>query len=136
MDHRAYPGSEFVEANTLAKWKKFEPNEIDFSQGFSQKGVSRNCSAFNSLPASGNFCHLLITFAKSLDQDQVQQNVFLVYCDGWAALPHGATGCLQFVIVVFPDHTHLLFLIWIQTVWHPDGIEKIQHLKSKIWHNK
>ena len=30
--------------------------------------------------------------------------------DGWAALPRGATGCLQFVIVVFPDHTHLLFL--------------------------
>ena len=29
---------------------------------------------------------------------------------GWAALPRGATGCLQFVIVVFPDHTHLLFL--------------------------
>ena len=25
-------------------------------------------------------------------------------------------------------------LIWIQTVRHPDGIEKIQHLKSKIWH--
>ena len=25
------------------------------------------------------------------------------------ALPRGATGCLQFVIVVFPDHTHLLF---------------------------
>ena len=21
-------------------------------------------------------------------------------------------GCLQFVIVVFPDHTHLLFLCW------------------------
>ena len=21
-------------------------------------------------------------------------------------------GCLQFVIVVFPDHTHLLFLVW------------------------
>ena len=30
---------------------------------------------------------------------------------GWAALPRGATGCLQFVIVVFPDHTHLLFLM-------------------------
>ena len=29
---------------------------------------------------------------------------------GWAALPRGATGCLQFVIVVFSDHTHLLFL--------------------------
>ena len=25
------------------------------------------------------------------------------------ALPHGAMGCLQLVIVVFPDHTHLLF---------------------------
>ena len=25
-------------------------------------------------------------------------------------------GCLQFVIVIFPDHTHLLFLIWEQTV--------------------
>ena len=22
-------------------------------------------------------------------------------------------GCLQFVIVVFPDHTHLVFLIWL-----------------------
>ena len=47
MDHklqisnvRAYPGSEFVEANTLAKWKKLEPNEINFSQDFSQKVVS------------------------------------------------------------------------------------------------
>ena len=25
-------------------------------------------------------------------------------------------GCLQFVIVVFSDHTHLLFFIWDQTV--------------------
>ena len=55
---RTYPSSEFVVANTLAKWKKLEPNEIDFSQGFSQKVVSRSCSVFNSLPASGNFCHL------------------------------------------------------------------------------
>ena len=38
----AYPGSEFVVANTLAKWKKLEPNEINFSQGFSQK-VSTSC---------------------------------------------------------------------------------------------
>ena len=36
---RAYPGSEFVVANILAKWEKFEPNDIDFSQGFSQKVV-------------------------------------------------------------------------------------------------
>ena len=52
---RAYPGSEFVVANTLAKWKKLESNEIDLSQGFSQKVVSRSCSVFNSLPASGDF---------------------------------------------------------------------------------
>ena len=26
-------------------------------------------------------------------------------------------------------------LIWIQTVWLPDGIEKIQHPKSIIWQN-
>ena len=29
---RANPGSEFVLANTLAKWKKLEPNNFDFSQ--------------------------------------------------------------------------------------------------------
>ena len=34
---RAYSGSEFVVANTLAKQKKVEPNEIDFSREFSQK---------------------------------------------------------------------------------------------------
>ena len=37
--------------------------------------------------------------------------VFLVSSDGRVALPRGAMGlCLRFVIVVFPDHTHLLFL--------------------------
>ena len=34
--------------------------------------------------------------------------------DMFVALPHGAMGCLQFVIVVFPDHTHLLFLATIK----------------------
>ena len=68
---RAYLDSEFVEANTLAKWKKMMPNEIDFSQGFCQKVVSRDCS----LPASGDYCHLLITFANSLAPDQARQNV-------------------------------------------------------------
>ena len=72
---RAYPGSEFVVANTLAKWKKLEPNEIEFSQGFSQKVVSRSCSVFNSLPTSGDFCHMLITFANSLDPDQARHFV-------------------------------------------------------------
>ena len=31
------PSLEFVVANTLVKLKKLEPNEIAFSQGFSQK---------------------------------------------------------------------------------------------------
>ena len=26
-------------------------------------------------------------------------------------------GCLQFVIVVFPDHTHLLFFFYIEGLW-------------------
>ena len=67
---RAYPGSEFVVANT-SQMKKLEPNEIDFSQ----KVVSRSCSVFNTLPARGDFCHLLITLANSLDPDQARRNV-------------------------------------------------------------
>ena len=50
---RAYSVSEFVVDNTLAKWKKLEPNEINFSQGFSQKVVSTNF-VFNSLAARGD----------------------------------------------------------------------------------
>ena len=60
---RAYPGSEFVVANTLAKWKKLEPNEVNCSQGFSQKVVSTSCFVFNSLPNRVDFCCLLIIFA-------------------------------------------------------------------------
>ena len=33
------------------------------------------------------------------------------FSDCCVALPRGAIGFLQFVIVVFPDHIHLLFLI-------------------------
>ena len=29
----------------------------------------------NSFPASGDFCHLLITYANSLDPDQAQQSI-------------------------------------------------------------
>ena len=39
------------------------------------QGISRSCSVFNSLTASDDFCHLLITFTNSLDPDQAQQNV-------------------------------------------------------------
>ena len=74
---RAYPSLEFVVANTLAKWEKMEPNEIDFCQGFSQKTVILYQE--NSLPACGNFCDLLITFANSLDPDKAQQNVGLIW---------------------------------------------------------
>ena len=72
---RAYPILEFVVANILAKWKKLEPNEINFSQGFSQKVVSTSCFVYNSLPARGDFCCLLITFANNLNPDQARQNV-------------------------------------------------------------
>ena len=51
-------------------FKLVKKDEIDISQGFSQKVVSTSCSAFNSLPASSDFCHLLLTFANSLDPDQ------------------------------------------------------------------
>ena len=77
----------------FSQMKKLEPNEINFSQGCSPKVVSTSFFVFNSLPARGDFCCLLITFAKSLDPDQ-------------------DPNCLTL-----------------------DGIEKIQHLKSKIWHN-
>ena len=35
-------------------------------------------------------------------------------------------GCLQFVIVVFPDHTHLLFLLQ----FYDDSFETLQVLRS------
>ena len=33
-----------------------------------------------------------------------------MFRDSGVALPRGAMGCLRFVIVVFPDHTHLLLV--------------------------
>ena len=41
---------------------------------------SRLSDSFISFPASGSFCHVLITFADSLDPDQARQTV----CDGIA----------------------------------------------------
>ena len=35
-------------------------------------------------------------------------------------------GCLQFVIVVFPDHTHLLFLV-ANPVHHTDLANPVHH---------
>ena len=42
--------------------------------------------------------------------------------DCHVALPHDAKVCLQFVIVVFHDHTHLLFL----TTLLGKGLEKVK----------
>ena len=36
-------------------------------------------------------------------------------------------GCLQFVIVVFPDHTHLLFLFWILILYIPQETSIHKH---------
>ena len=36
-------------------------------------------------------------------------------------------GCLQFVIVVFPDHTHLLFFLSLCNFQHPI-LEKTRHI--------
>ena len=76
--YSSYSGSEFVVANTLTKWKKLEPNEINFSQGFSQKVVSTSCFVFNSLPTCGHICCLLITFPNSLDPGMAQK------CPAWS----------------------------------------------------
>ena len=87
----------------FSQWKKLEPNEINFSQCFSQKVVSTHCFVFNSLPARATF----------------------VVC--WQAILQTVWTQMR------PDK--MLGQIWIQTVWHPDCIKKIQHPKSKIWHN-
>ena len=43
-------------------------------------------------------------------------------------------GCLQFVIVVFPDHTHLLFLglQLISKLWKHDSISPICYRISDL----
>ena len=59
----------------FSQMEKVEPDEINFSQAFSQKLVSTSCFVFNSLPARGDFCCPLITFANILNPDQARQNV-------------------------------------------------------------
>ena len=56
-----------------------------------------NAGHINSLPVSGNFCRLPITFANSLDPDLACQNI---------------------VTVLDPNCLTLMF--WIQTVLHSD----------------
>ena len=57
-------------SQNFSQMEKVGANEINFSQGFSQKEVF----IFNSLPARGDFSCRLFAFAKSLDPDQARQN--------------------------------------------------------------
>ena len=74
---------------------KPEPNEINFSQGFSQKVVSTSCFVFNSLPARGDFCFPLITFANSLDPDQAR-HIVGPDLDTWIALKNSSTQRVKY----------------------------------------
>ena len=49
------------------------------------------------------YAHSSIAITLMGKRELVALLVFLVSRDGGAALPHGATGCLQFMIVVFSD---------------------------------
>ena len=64
-------------------------------------------------------CRAVRWLVEQLDTFQTDL-VALLYLSSWClvmveqlflAVPR---GCLRFVIVVFPDHTHLLFLIWTE----------------------
>ena len=74
---RAYLDSEFAVANSLANWKKLEPNDINFCQGFSQKVVSTSCFVFNPLPTRVDFCCLLFDLIL-----YVPSTIFQLYRDG------------------------------------------------------
>ena len=44
-------------------------------------------------------------------------------------------GCLQFVIVVFPDHTHLLFLVSMLKIgFHGDTFAAREHSTNGMFH--
>ena len=53
--------------------KSWEPNEIGFSQGFSQKVVSRSCSVFNCARQQQLLSSADNQSENSLDQDQKHQ---------------------------------------------------------------
>ena len=58
--------------------------------------------------------------------------VFLVSPDCCVALPHDVTFCLQFVIVVFPDHNHLLFFSIQECIRiYEADVKKERHFQNK-----
>ena len=64
---RAYPGSEFVVANTLAKCKKLEPMKLTLAKVLARNKYEEVVLYLTLFPTSGEFCHMLIPFANSLD---------------------------------------------------------------------
>ena len=100
--YRANPGSEFIVANILAKWKK--SYEIDFSQVFNLGKQYQEVVLYLTL------CPLEELF---LSSDNLCKQF-----GSWSGLTK-----------LRPDI--LSGLILIQTVWHPDGIERksIQRFK-------
>ena len=67
--NRAYPGSEFVVANPLAKWKKWSQMKLTLAKVLAIK--------YQQVVLYLTLCPLclLIAFVNSLNPDQVQQNV-------------------------------------------------------------
>ena len=65
---RAYPGSEFVVANTLAKLKKLKPNEINFTERSIDK-------LFCNCPLGVTFVISADKHCKQFGPDQARQNV-------------------------------------------------------------
>ena len=62
--------------NTLTNLTNVRQMKLTLAKVLARKYVvSRSCSVLNFLLTSGDFCHLLIAFANSLDSDQAQQNV-------------------------------------------------------------
>ena len=77
---------------------------------------------YNSFPAGGDFCRLLITLAKGY-----KKYIFLISRkNGWA-LSYSTDLCQRTQI------HKMLVLIWIQTVWHSDGVPERFFWKSSFW---
>ena len=66
-----------------------------------------NCSMFGCELLCVHSSFAIISMGK---KELVALRVFLVSRDCYMVLPYDATGLSAVVIVVFPDHTHLLFL--------------------------
>ena len=71
-----------------------------------------NCSMFccTLLDVPSSFAIILMGKRELVSLLSLSSWCLVFFC---VALPRGAMGCLQLVIVVFPDHSHLLYKISI-----------------------